>query len=186
MVSFGTIREIQPDEVELMLAWRNAPSVRQNMYTNHVITLAEHLKWWESTKQNNKSQYFMFESNGQPYGIIGFTGIDRLNRCTSWAFYAAPGSPRGTGSKMEFQALEYAFNTLKLNKIFCEVLSFNAAVIKLHKKFGFVEEGVFRQQHLVDGIFTDVHRLGLLESEWAEQKSAVRSRLEKLFKIPKE
>lgn len=42
---------------------------------------------------------------------------------------------------MEYLALEYAFKDMGLHKLFCEVLAFNAPVIKLHQKFGFkIEE----------------------------------------------
>ena len=38
---------------------------------------------------------------------------------------------------MEFFALDYAFLTLKIRKLCCEVFTFNSGVIKLHEKFGF-------------------------------------------------
>ena len=40
----GGLRGIKEDELELMLSWRNAPKVRENMYTRHEISLSEHLE----------------------------------------------------------------------------------------------------------------------------------------------
>lgn len=92
-------------------------------------------------------------------------------------FYAAPDAPRGTGRKMEYLALEYVFSCLSLHKLYCEALAFNTAVIGLHQKHGFREEGVFRQQYARDGKYEDIFRLGILSSEWQTHKPALWEKL---------
>lgn len=77
-------------------------------------------------------------------------------------------------------ALEYAFNDLRLHKLCCEVLAFNTPVIKLHQKFGFKIEGVLREQHMHDDSFIDVYRLGILATEWDEQRESMQQKLLKL------
>jgi len=157
MLKLGCLRKIFDSELELMLSWRNAPSVRANMYTRHEITLEDHLVWWQAVQEREDQHYFIYESEaGLPSGIVAFTLIDRVHSNSSWAFYAAPDAERGTGSKMEFLALEYAFEKLKLHKLHCEVLAFNQTVIKLHQKFGFSIEGVFRDQHRINDGFEDI------------------------------
>jgi UDP-4-amino-4,6-dideoxy-N-acetyl-beta-L-altrosamine N-acetyltransferase len=175
----GRLRNIGSDELDMMLAWRNAPAVRANMYTRHEISIDEHLAWWERTQQRADQRYFMYEAEGVPLGIVGFTGMDTASKNSSWAFYASPEAPKGTGSKMEFLALEYAFNNLALHKLYCEVLAFNSAVIKLHQKFGFQIEGIFREHHRGDDGFVDVYRLGLLAPHWSENRITM---LDKLVK----
>lgn len=180
MQLFGKLRSIKDDELELMLSWRNAPSVRANMYTRHEISLVEHLAWWSRALLRKDQRYFMFENNGTPSGIVGFMDIDALNDSSSWAFYASPKAPKGTGSKMEFLAVEYAFHDLAIHKLHCEVLAFNTPVINLHKKFGFKVEGILREHHKVDGSFVDIYKLGLLSNEWEEHRTAMYEKLEKI------
>jgi UDP-4-amino-4,6-dideoxy-N-acetyl-beta-L-altrosamine N-acetyltransferase len=174
---FGVLRPIKDPELELMLSWRNDPAVRENMYTTHEITPKEHLAWWERVSDSESQSYFMYEYNCQPLGIVGFTGIDRTSQNSSWAFYASPQAPKGTGSRMELLALDYAFNKLRLHKLCCEVLAFNTPVIKLHEKFGFKVEGVLRDQYRRDGRFIDIYRLGLLANEWADARNGIISKL---------
>ena len=178
----GLLRSIQDDELPLMLSWRNESSVRQNMYTTHEITMSEHLIWWKPIKGSDRHRYFMYEYGGVPLGIVGFTSIDSVSQNSSWAFYASPDAPKGTGSRMEALALDYAFEELRLYKLYCEVLAFNAPVIKLHKKFGFIVEGVLREQHKHDGEFTDIYRLGLFSTEWAEARNDMIVKLTRLSK----
>lgn len=179
---FGMLRPIKDSELELMLSWRNAPAVRENMYTVHEISLAEHLAWWERTGSSDRQRYFMYEFQGQPLGIVGFTDLDRANQNSSWAFYASPTAPKGTGSRMEILALDCAFNELSLHKLCCEVLAFNTPVIKLHQKFGFKVEGILRDQYRREDAFIDIYRLGMLASEWADGRNAMISKLSRMSK----
>lgn len=172
--SIGRLRAIKSEDLELMLSWRNAPTVRANMYTRHEIGLTEHLAWWAKIQGRSDQQYFMYELDTLPLGIVAFNGIDELNKNSSWAFYASTNAPRGTGIKMEYLALEYAFNRLCLHKLCCEVLAFNSAVIKLHEKFGFKVEGILREQHKLEDAFVDVFHLGMLASEWSVKREEMR------------
>ena len=182
MEQFGILRPIKDSELELMLSWRNAPVVRENMYTSHEISLTEHMAWWARIRESESQQYFMYEFQGKPLGIVGFTDIDRSNRNSSWAFYASPEAPKGNGSRMEILALYYAFNKLMLHKLCCEVLAFNTPVVKMHEKFGFKVEGVLRDQYHRDGQYIDVYRLGLLSTEWSEVRDGMTSKLSRILK----
>lgn len=173
----GCLRDINENELKLMLSWRNEPAVRQNMYTRHIISLDEHMRWWERARESDACKYFMYEFQGLAQGIVGFSQIDQENRNASWAFYAAPEAPRGTGSRMEMLALDYAFGALNLHKLCCEVLAFNDGVIRLHQKFGFHVEGILREQHKVDGEFVDIYCLGLLATEWSEKRDLMVERI---------
>lgn len=166
----GKLKPLTSDEVERIRTWRNAPSVRGNMYTRHEIGPEEHMAWWQRTRDRADQKYFIYAQDCIPLGVVAFTAIDPASSHCAWAFYAAPSAPRGTGSRMEFLALDHAFGPLAMRKLHCEVLAFNAPVIKLHEKFGFQTEGIFRQHHNVDGEFVDVHRLALLAPQWAARR----------------
>lgn len=169
--TYGRLRAATDDDQMIMRRWRNIPAVREKMYTCHEISEEEHLRWWERTKSVRNNQYFIYEYRNTPMGVVSFNNIDKQNENASWAFYASPDAERGTGSRMEFLALDHAFFDLKLHKLSCEVLDFNTSVIKLHKKFGFVEEGIFRQHYQRDGQFYDIHRLSILAREWTDRRT---------------
>lgn len=173
----GKLRPVSDTDLELMRNWRNAPEVRANMYTRHEITLEEHRAWWIRTSERQDQAYFMYEFEQRPLGIVGFTKIDTINRNCSWAFYSAPNAPRGTGSRMEFLAIEHVFCTLALHKLYCEVLGFNTAVIQMHEKFGFSVEGCLREHHKVDGFYTDIVLLAQFSDEWAKIRGAIEAKL---------
>lgn len=171
--SLGNLRQIEDCEIETIRSWRNAPAVRKNMYTTHVISKEEHETWWQQARSREDQKHLIYEQNGRSLGVVGFSSISYMNKNCFWAFYASPDAPRGTGSKMEFLALEFAFRKLKLHKLSCEVLDFNKAVVKLHRKFGFIVEGTFRQQHRVGEDYADIIRLGIFKSEWQDRRPLI-------------
>ncbi len=177
MSVFGRLRAIGLDELETIRVWRNAPNVRANMYTQQEISREEHLAWWENSAKLPENLYLMYENGGRALGVVYFNRMDRVNRNAAWGFYASPCAPKGTGSKMEFLALDYAFGELKLYKIYCEVLSYNSAVIKLHNKFGFSQEGVFKEQFRCGEEYVDIHRFGLLSIDWLDIRLQMESRI---------
>ena len=163
--------------LEMVLDWRNTPAVRKNMYTNHIISMPEHLQWFHSMQSDPTKKYFVFQMNESPLGVVGFSEINRVKGVASWAFYANPEAIRGTGSLMEFSALEYAFNELSLHKLRCEVLAFNLPVIKLHQKFGFKVEGEHRDAHFDGQQYHNVVHLGILNTEWKELRDKLKIKL---------
>lgn len=176
----GVLRRIDESEVELMREWRNAPGVRANMYTQHEISSDEHLAWWQAVKDREDCRYLMYVLADKPLGIVSMTKIDKQNRNASWAFYASPQAAKGTGTRMEFLALDFAFLNLDLHKLYCEVLAYNEPVVKLHKKFGFKVEGTFVHQYRRADDFVDVYRLALFGESWRASRSEMLERITSL------
>ncbi|MBK1636518.1 UDP-4-amino-4,6-dideoxy-N-acetyl-beta-L-altrosamine N-acetyltransferase [Rhodovulum adriaticum] len=177
MTNFGNLRVLEDTDLELIRSWRNAPEVASKMYTRHYISESEHKLWWQNVRERDDQSYFLYEKANIPLGVVSLSQIDTINKNCFWAFYASPCAPPGTGSKMEFLALEHVFGFLGMNKLSCEVLAFNEPVIKLHKKFGFREEGRFREHHRIDDKHVDIIRLGMLAREWSGAREEMKDRI---------
>ncbi len=174
-------------DLELILPWRNAPAVRRAMVSHHEISLDEHRAWFERLQQDPSRRWYLFrDGDDVAQGVVYFTDIDAGQGTAFWGFYARPEAPAGTGLEMEFAALEMAFSTLGLHKLNCEVLASNPAVVNMHKKVGFTEEGRFREQHRDGADRIDIIRLGLLASEWAVCRERLRERISQLIEIKRQ
>lgn len=168
---------LDESHLAMVLEWRNAPSVRKNMYTSHEISLSEHELWFKGLVDDTSKLYFVASVNNVPCGVVGFTEINLVKGVASWVFYTDPFALRGSGALIEFHAIDYAFNNLSLHKLKCEVLGFNKSVIKLHTKFGFTIEGEHRDAYFNDGEYESVVHLGLLSSEWITHRSIMMNKL---------
>lgn len=162
---------------------RNHPDVRRFMYTDHEIPEAEHRAWLASLPGNTRQTVFVVMLEGAPAGVVSLSGINAAQRTADWAFYLDPGlQGKGLGSLVEFWLLDHAFNEAGLEKLNCEVLETNAAVVKMHQKFGFALEGVRRQNILKGETRIDVVLLGITKAEWQAQRPAMLPVIERLSK----
>jgi len=170
------LRDMCREDGDMVLAWRNDERVRKNMYNDHIIDTGEHTAWLERVMASKADSYLIFNYRHQPVGLVSFHRIDCKNDKAMWAFYLGETDvPKGIGSVMEFFALSRAFGELGLRKLSCEVIEFNASVVKLHRRFGFEQEGFFVEEIERDGRFWGVHRLALFRNGWeriAPEKSA--------------
>jgi UDP-4-amino-4,6-dideoxy-N-acetyl-beta-L-altrosamine N-acetyltransferase len=156
-------------DLNLVLEWRNDPRVRINMYTNHVITAQEHRRWFQTASNDPSKRLLMcVDESGVAVGVVTFSDIDQHHKRATWAFYSGGGSRRGVGSAMELLALDFAFGDLGLEKLSCEVLSFNMPVVEFHRKHGFRVEGILRAHYTRDGVRHDVYRLAHFRRAWLE------------------
>lgn len=162
----STLREIDEADLPLVLEWRNAEDVRNNMYTNHVISIDEHRSWWESQKNNPRTRLLICELDGSAVGVITFTNYTGPEGIATWAFYSGDRARKGVGVAMEVAALNYAFDNLRVRKLECEVLDFNSSVIRFHLRHGFRVEGILREGYVRDGKPYDVYRLAMLARDW--------------------
>ena len=162
-----------------VLDWRNDPDVARYMYDSDPITREVHDAWFTRLLAAQDRKGWAVVMDGTPVGAAFISGIDRDNRRASWAFYLADPSTRGrgVGSAVEYLVLEQAFTGLRLHKLCCEVLSFNQAVVTMHQKFGFVQEGLLREHWHREGQWLDVHVLAMFDHEWAQRRPGFEEKL---------
>tara|TARA_Y100000780_G_scaffold232164_1_gene261258 strand:- start:1421 stop:1966 length:546 start_codon:yes stop_codon:yes gene_type:complete len=164
-----------------ILLWRNAPEVRKNMYTSRIISKDEHHVWFNTLKTDQSKAYFVAIIDQIKSGVIGFTAIDETKAHASWAFYTSPQAKPGSGSIMEFNALNYAFDTLKLQQLNCEVLGFNTKVIKMHGKFGFHVEHTYKHAFFDGNTHHDIVKLSLCKSRWQIIKPEIKNKIRRFL-----
>lgn len=159
------IRAVVPDDLPMVLDWRNHPEVRRYMLTQHDISLDEHRRWFAKVSEDATRRLLIVEDAEEPIGYVHFSQVQK-NGVADWGFYAKPESPKGVGQKIGTTALSYAFDDLQLHKVCGQALSFNMASIAFHRRLGFVQEGVLRDQCMIDGVRHDLVCFGLLQHEW--------------------
>lgn len=173
------LRPAAPADRDRLLAWRNQPQVAQWMYSDHEIAPDEHARWFEAALADPRRRYWVIEADAKPVGLANLYDLTPEHGRSSWAYYLADPSTRGQGigAFVEYWVIEHVFGELGLNKLWCEVLIGNEGVWKLHEGFGFRREALLREHVIRNGAAADVVGLGLLKSDWAEQRAISRERL---------
>lgn len=170
----NSVRDMRFEDLDMVLAWRNAPEVRSFMYTQLEITLEEHTRWFRNAGTDKNRHLLIFEWSGEPLGFVSLNQISG-GGVADWGFYVAPAAPKGTGRALGRSALLYAFETVNLYKVCGQALAYNERSIRFHREQGFQQEGLLRSQHFDGQQYHSVVCFGLLASEWQTQNQEINS-----------
>ncbi len=145
------------------MKWLNDPEV--NRYLGLQVRQGTdekfHQTWFDKYENDETRDIFCIEANNEIIGQIGLLDINLNDK--NACLYVLIGEKsywnRGFGSEaMEF-ILDYGFKKLGLHKIWLEVHTRNINAIKLYKKFGFEQEGLFKDNVLYKDGFDDEIRM---------------------------
>lgn len=182
----GNLCELRPmtdADQEQVFAWRTSSAVEPFFPNSGPDSLEKQLNWFASISLSGTDEYFIIAlTDKKDVGLIYLNGIDEVHKNSEFGFYIAEEKYRSTGIAIEaeFLILEYCFGEKKLHKVYCESLSSNKAVCKIHKKFGFIEEGIKRECVLKNSKYIDLIYMGILESEFAEKKGKIKNMIQRL------
>ena len=138
-----SIRSLANDDLGLILSWRNHPSIRAVMLTQHAISESEHLSWFRSAKNNEDKKLLVCEDGGSPFGFVQFTGLKGPSGVVDWGFYLSPEAKRGGGKILGILALEYIFGQLGKNEVRGQAYEKNVRSIQFHERLGFKMESSY-------------------------------------------
>lgn len=163
--AIGRLRVVEEADLRLLLSWRNDVDVRRFMFTSREIEWDEHCAWYRRCMAEAGRQLLIFEADGVGCGFMNLSGIGR-GRVADWGFFVAPGAPRGTGLRMGAATLNRVFNQYGVHKLCGQAISNNDRSVRFHRRLGFRQEDVLRDQHLCDGTHVDIICFGLLASKF--------------------
>lgn len=133
-----TLVKLSRDDLNAILDWRNHDSVRTMMAQGHIITISEHIKWFENLSRKKDSEWFVYkDKNNTKSGVVYYKRAENLRDSVEWGFYKAPGRPAGTGFTMCSEALNVFRTEIGIKTVFGTVLRTNLPSLRLHLKLGF-------------------------------------------------
>lgn len=165
MVESIHIRALVYEDLPMVLSWRNHEDVRRFMFTQHEISLEEHSRWFAVASEDATRRLLVVENVSGPLGYVQLSHVEP-GGVANWGFYVRPDAPKGSGLILGQVALSHAFGELKLYKVCGQAIKSNAASIAFHKRLGFAQEGVLRDQQYIAGAYHSLVCFGLLAREW--------------------
>ena len=154
------LRPIADADTDLIVKWRNTPSVVQNFIFRQTFTPEMHRSWLATKVATGQVvQYIIIhKADDKPVGSVYYRDIDNHNRSAEYGIFIGEESARGKGLGTETAKLftDFGFAELQLHRISLRVLAENTAARRSYEKADFVQEGVFRDMELLDGQYRDV------------------------------
>jgi UDP-4-amino-4,6-dideoxy-N-acetyl-beta-L-altrosamine N-acetyltransferase len=165
------LRPLRATDRAISVRWRNDPEIRDNMLGYRFpITEAMEADWIDAVlKDQSRTRIVLAiedKTDGACVGFVYLNNIDWFARNAEFGILIGERNRHGKGLAKEALCLVagYAFETLNLHKLYLRVVAFNKRALALYRAFGFVEEGVQRQQAFLRGRYYDVVLMGLIRS----------------------
>jgi RimJ/RimL family protein N-acetyltransferase len=168
-----TILPLTPDAAPRMLAWMQAVDVAEAIGLSQVPTMDRTLAWIENA-QNGGARAWAVWLGGSHVGNVVLDQFDGRTETARLSIYLGDAGARsqGVGTTAIYRALEQAFPSGHLYKVWLTVHAENAVAIRVYRKLGFQVEGTLRGAFLLNGRRLDALYMGLLASEFHEMRRA--------------
>jgi len=170
------LSSVEKDNIEILRQWRNTPSLRKYFREFKEISKLDQESWFFKRVVGgqgvNQIDFEIHEkNNGVLIGHCGLYYINWVSRSAELTVYIGDDDFRtcGCGKDALILLFDYAFYSLNLNRVSCEVYDNNEA-IHIYRHLGFKDEGVLKQSYYCDGVFGNSHMLGLLREYWDKRR----------------
>ncbi|MGC9513032.1 MAG: GNAT family N-acetyltransferase [Fidelibacterota bacterium] len=155
---------MEEEDAEYIRQMENDPEVRFTLFLYKPLTQeSAEKKVWEMISSPDIFMFMVMEKeSGQMIGQTGLVRVDFVSRAAVFyiAIHHKASRSRGYGTEATRLMIDYAFQTLNLNRIQLHVNTENTPAVHIYKKLGFEIEGTLRQAMYHGGKYCDFYVMG--------------------------
>lgn len=129
------LRPVEKKDYEKILEWRNDPDVRINSLTQHIISIDEHIEYWNDFLKNETNFAFIAIHDNNDIGVLKLKNIDKTTYEID-IFLSKSYRNRGLGSQILKIAKEVALQK-GIKKLIAKIKYGNEASKKAFEMVGF-------------------------------------------------
>jgi RimJ/RimL family protein N-acetyltransferase len=167
-----TLRAVTRDDLPRYVTWLNDIEVTKHLSLYLPFNLDDEAEWYETQRKSGTEQNFAIETeDGTHIGSAGLMNINHRVQSAELGIVIGAKSEwnKGYGQEAITLMLEYAFNTLNLNRVCLRVDTNHPGAINCYRRCGFVTEGEMRQVEFSEGRHIDQYLMSILKSEYYQQ-----------------
>lgn len=137
------IRPITYDDTANIIRWRNSDSVRKRFIYQGLFTKESHENWMKTMVETGKVVQFIISCDGEDVGSVYLRDVDYEKKEAEYGIFIGEESARGcgVGTRSAELIIEYAFETMGLERLFLRVHKDNERAVKSYEKAGFEKDG---------------------------------------------
>jgi RimJ/RimL family protein N-acetyltransferase len=134
-----SLRMVTTMDAADIIALRNDPHINGNLSSTRPITLQQQVNWIEANNKRNDNYYWMIVSqDGKVTGTISLYEI--ADKGAEFGRYICLNPINSV--EAELILLDFAFNKIGLERVYCRTVIENTKVWKQHSKLGFIDKGI--------------------------------------------
>lgn len=153
------LRKLMEKDTEYMMEWMLDADITKNFQIDFSVYTEAKIKSFIKNSYSDENQHFAFvDANDTYLGTVSLKNISYKDKNAEYAIVTRK-IAQGTGAaeKATRDILEYAFNTLMLEKVYLNVLEENVRANRFYKKCGFELEGRAKHHICINGVFHNLN-----------------------------
>lgn len=151
--------------VEWLRVQRNRPELMKYFRQSKPLTAKGQERWWKNLNRKNV-RLFIVEDGGHWCGYVGLNPIDWRHYHAEFGIFIVPEfQKKNMGKRALVKLLQYAFNKLRLHKVYSDVIDYKDTRLKFFTGLGFKIEGVNRSHYFKGGAWRNSIQIGILKKE---------------------
>lgn len=171
------LRPLKRSDIRSIASNANNPEVAKYLpllpYPYSVDNAREWINISQASARKDTGYHFGIEriSESGVIGVIGLTNLNTNDKNAETGYWLAqPFWGHGFVPEAVNLILGFAFDTLKLHRVYAITHSGNSRSVRVLEKAGFTLEGTWRKASWMDNVWSDVYAWGILEEEWYARK----------------
>ena len=174
MIAHGSVylRAAERDDIPRFVSWLNDYRTSRTLGLRAPLSIPLEEQWFERmvASQGKDGYHFVacLVADGRPIGTISLMELDLFNGSAGLGISIGTEEDRnkGHGTDMLRALLGFAFDFLRLERIWLDVYRMNEGARRVYERVGFVHEGVLRHAIFREGRYLDLDRMSILAAEW--------------------
>lgn len=164
------LRRLEKKDAPFMLEWMHDATINCNFqYPFGEMSMEKVIAFIESSLDEENKHFAIVDENDEYLGTISLKHISKKDRNAEYAIVTRKNA-QGTGVAMVAtqELLKYAFEELKLHKVYLNVLSENVRAQRFYEKCGFVQEGIAKDVVRIKDKYKSLVWYGIFEDRTKE------------------
>lgn len=165
------LRKLKYEDIPYMLEWMHDSDITYFLKANFSKSTEESQKGFidNSFNENNVNFAIVEDDKDEYLGSISLKNINKEDQNAEYAICLRKNSiGKDIATKATTAILKYAFNELKLNRVYLNVVSENIRACKFYEKYGFIYEGEFKEAINIKGKICNLKWYRILKKEFEE------------------
>ena len=165
------IRKFIREDIPFKVEWINNPLNNKYLHYDLPLEVTKTENWFDNNKDRTDRYDATIVVDNIPVGLIGILGIDYKNK--KGEYYITLGNRdylgKGVAKDASRLILEYAFESIGLNKIYLYTEFDNLGAQKLFEKVGFIREGLLKEDMFSKDKYIDRYVYGITKNDFAKK-----------------
>lgn len=164
MINNISLRIAEREDTDFLLKMFNNPSVMNYWFSEAYYSKAVLEEKLTKQSENKNSRQFILHNGNEKLGYVALFDIDLIHSRAEFAIMLDP-EKQGNGYALPAtqQAIDYAFRTLNIHKLFLVVDEINEKAIHVYEKAGFEKEAVLKEEYYVDGAYHNIVYMSVIQ-----------------------